>query len=450
MYQLFPYQQRLVNQARQKLAQGNKGVLIVSPPGSGKSVVIAEIVRLATLRGNRVMFTVHRQELINQITQTFQKNDVDLRYCTIMTVGKIANRLGKLSKPQLIITDETHHSKAKTYRKIYDYYSDVPRLGFTGSPWRLNGQGFQEIYDVMIEGPSVNQLISKNHLAPYKYFSVKLIDDTQLKKSSTGDFTNKSIDEAIGKTVFGDVVKTYRSKADGQKTIVYAHDIEYSKKIVEAFKSAGISAAHCDSKTPKAERKRIMKDFKIGRLKVLSNVDLISEGFDVPDCSCVIMLRPTESLVLFLQQSMRCMRYQPEKTATIIDHVANYTRFGMPDTPRKWSLEGWKKKKKNKVSDAPALKECQECYAVIPAAFKICPICGAEIEAEGSELEEDRQAKIEKIGEFKMTANYELNAWARKKPEDAQKVEDLYKIAKARGYKPGWAYMQAKRLSMLR
>src|SRR5699024_249331 len=134
--------------------------------------------------------------------------------------------------------------------------------------------------------------------------------------------------------------------------IVYAHSIEFSKKVAQEFNEAGISAEHADSKTPAKEREKIMSDFKTGKIKVLCNVDLISEGFDVPDCTVVIMLRPTESLVLDIQQSMRCMRYKPNKKATIIDHVANYTRFGLPDTPRTWSLEGRPKKEKRERWDS--------------------------------------------------------------------------------------------------
>lgn len=449
MYSLYDYQQKLVDQARNELAKGNKSILLISPAGSGKSVVIAEIARLTTQKGGRVMFTVHRRELVNQIIQSFKNNDVDLDLCTIMTVGKIKNRMDHLPKPSLIITDETHHSKAKTYKQIYEFYEDVPRLGFTASPWRMNGAGFDDVYDTMVEGPTVKWLMDNHKLAPYQYYSVKLVDDNKLKKSSTGDYTNKSIDDAIGKTIFGDVVKTYEEKANGQKTIVYAHDIEYSKMIAQAFSQAGIAAIHCDSKTPKVERNKIMRDFKAGAIKVLCNVDLISEGFDVPDCSCVIMLRPTQSLVLDIQQSMRCMRYRPNKRATIIDHVANYKRFGMPDTPRQWDLKGWKKAKKKNNADGPPIKTCDKCFAVIPAQCKICPVCGKEVEFDADGMQEDKDAKIEKVGEFKMTAKYDGNKYGRMEAKDANSVEDLYKIAKAKGYKPGWAYMNAKRMGML-
>jgi len=437
-----------VEQAREELKKGNKSCLLVSPAGSGKSVVIAEIARLTTLKGGRVMFMVHRQELINQIMESFKANSVDLNLCTVMTVGKIRNRLDKLPKPNLIITDETHHSLAKTYRDIYDYYSDVPLLGFSATPWRLNGKGLGDVYDAMIEGPDVQWLIDNHYLAPFDYYSVNLIDESKLSKSSTGDYSNKSIDEAVGHTIYGDVIKTYRDKVDGQQAIVYAHSIAFSKQIAQQFRDAGINAAHCDSKTPQRERDKIMTDFKKGTLKVLSNCDLISEGYNVPDCSCVIMLRPTESLVLFIQQSMRCMRFKPGKQATIIDHVANYTRFGLPNTPHKWTLADREKKKKstNTTVDTP-IKQCTFCFAVIPAQSKNCPLCGHEVEVVQTEIKVDEKARIEKIeSNFRLQADYIVT----KKISELKSYEELKAYAKARGYKQGWIYFQAKNKGLIK
>ena len=448
MYQLHPYQTKLVNDARKELAAGNKSCLLVSPAGSGKSVVIAEIARLTTLKGGRVMFMVHRQELINQIMESFKANSVDLNLCTVMTVGKIRNRLDSLPVPNLIITDETHHSLAKTYRDIYEHYANVPRLGFSATPWRLNGKGLGDVYDAMVEGPDVQWLIDNHYLAPFDYYSVNLIDESKLSKSSTGDYSNKSIDEAVGHTIYGDVIKNYRDKVDGQQTIVYAHSITFSKQIAQQFRDAGINAAHCDSKTPQRERDKIMTDFKKGTLKVLSNCDLISEGFNVPDCSCVIMLRPTESLVLFIQQSMRCMRFKPDKQATIIDHVANYTRFGLPNTPHKWTLADREKKKKstNTTVDTP-IKQCAFCFAVIPAQSKSCPLCGHEIEVVQSEIKVDETAHIEKIeNNFRLQADYIVT----KKPQELNSYDELKAYAKAKGYKQGWIYFQAKNKGLIK
>lgn len=437
-----------MEQARQELRKGNKSCLLVSPAGSGKSVVIAEIARLTTLKGGRVMFMVHRQELINQIMESFKANSVDLNLCTVMTVGKIRNRLDSLPVPNLIITDETHHSLAKTYRDIYEHYANVPRLGFSATPWRLNGKGLGDVYDAMIEGPDVQWLIDNHYLAPFDYYSVNLIDESKLSKSSTGDYSNKSIDEAVGHTIYGDVVKTYRDKVDGQQAIVYAHSIAFSKQIAKQFRDAGINAAHCDSKTPQRERDKIMTDFKKGTLKVLSNCDLISEGYNVPDCSCVIMLRPTESLVLFIQQSMRCMRFKPGKQATIIDHVANYTRFGLPNTPHKWTLADREKKKKstNTAVETP-IKQCAFCFAVIPAQSKNCPLCGHEVEIVQTEIKVDETARIEKIeSNFRLQADYIVT----KKISELKSYEELKAYAKARGYKQGWIYFQAKNKGLIK
>ena len=146
MYKLYDYQKELIVKARNEFSNGNKAVLIVSPAGSGKSVIISELARLTTMKGGRVLFFVHRKELVDQITSSFEKDGVDLTKCTLMTVGKVAHRLQTIPKPNLIICDESHHSLAKTYKKIYEYYKDVPRLGFTATLWRMDGQGFQDVY----------------------------------------------------------------------------------------------------------------------------------------------------------------------------------------------------------------------------------------------------------------------------------------------------------------
>ncbi|MBU7554463.1 DEAD/DEAH box helicase [Pediococcus ethanolidurans] len=449
MYELHPYQKKLVQQTRKELANGKNSVLIQSPAGSGKSVIIAEIARLTVKKGGYVLFMVHRKELVEQITDSFKENNVDLSHCTIMTVGRVKNRLGKLPKPTLIITDETHHSLAKTYRNVYKFYLTTPRIGFSATPWRMNGKGLHDVYESMVKGPSVKWLINNKYLAPFKYYSVNLVNSDKLKKSSTGDYTNKSMDEAVGKTIFGDVINTYKKVANGQQAIVYAHSVEYSQIVADSFNQAGISARHVDAKTPSTKREQIMTDFKAGKIKIICNVDLISEGFNVPDCSTIILLRPTASLVLFIQQSMRSMRYKSGKVATIIDHVANYSRFGLPDDDFGWTLDDREKKKSGRKDDAPAIKTCDRCFRVVPAQSKICPFCGFEFEVEATEMQEDKNAKIEKIGEFKMVADYKNIKYGKMKASDAKNPEELFTIAKARKYKPGWAYMQAKRRGML-
>jgi len=391
MFKLYDYQQKIVDETREKLRQGNKGVLIVSPPGSGKSVIIGEIARLTTLKKHRVLFTVHRQELVDQITDTFNKMGVDQDYTTIMTVGRVKNRLDKLEKPDLIIVDESQHTRAKTYTDILDYYDNVPRLGFSGSPWRMNGQGFDDIYPAMVEGPSVKWLIDNYHLAPFTYYAPQTLEGF---KKRNGEYDKKSVDEVLGSKIFGDAVSSYLSNANGKQAILYAHSVEYAKQYAVAFKEAGVNAASVDGKTPKAERNLIINDFRVGKLKVLCNKDLICEGLDVPNCDVVIMCRPTASLVLYLQQSMRCMRYLPNKQAIIIDHVGNYVRFGLPDDDRQWNLSG--RNSKGKV-DAPDIHTCQYCYQVFYewTADNRCPYCG-EIKPEADPRTAEGKKEIEK------------------------------------------------------
>ena len=390
MFKLYDYQQKIVDETREKLRQGNKGVLIVSPPGSGKSVIIGEIARLATLKCSRVLFTVHRQELVDQITDTFDKMGVNPNLRTIMTVGKVKHRLSELPKPNLIIVDESQHTRAKTYTDILDYYDNVPRLGFSGSPWRMNGQGFDDIYPEMIEGPSVKWLINNYRLAPFTYYAPQTLEGF---KKRNGEYDKKSVDEVLGSKIFGDAVSSYLSNANGKLAILYAHSVEYAKRYAVAFKEAGVNAASVDGKTPKAERNQIINDFRVGKLKVLCNNDLISEGFDVPNCEVVIMCRPTASLVLYLQQSMRCMRYVDDKQAMIIDHVGNYVRFGLPDDDREWSLTG--RNSKGKVN-APDIHTCQYCYQVFYewTADNRCPICG-ELKPESDPRTAEGKKQIE-------------------------------------------------------
>lgn len=443
MFQLFDYQQDLVDKARNDLAAGNQGVLIVSPPGSGKSVVISEIARLTVKKGGHVLFFVHRQELVKQIKDSFKQQGVDLNHCTIMTVGKVANRLKILPKPNLIIVDESQHSRAKTYLKIFGYYNDVPRLGFTGSPWRLSGKGFKDIYSAMIEGPTTKWLIEHHKLAPFTVYGYQLGNKDLLKKSSTGDYTSKSMDDFTKSIIHGDIVKSWLKFAKDRKTIIYCHSTSFSKIVAQEFRSAGINTAHADAKTPSNERNKIMDSFKQGQIKVLCNVDLVSEGFNVPDCSCVVLLRPTESLVVYLQQSMRAMRYQPHKQAIIIDQVGNFERFGLPDTDYKWTLEDREKhpRKDSGSTEGLQIKTCPDCFAVIKAECVKCPICGHDFSIEIRKIKQKKDQELRAIKAEK----FHIDLIAKKKVSELTSFKELTMYAKAKHYKNGWAWHMAKR-----
>lgn len=407
---------------------------------------MSEIARRATDKGNRVLFIVHRRELVIQIKSTFIANDVDMELCHVGMVQTVANRIKKDNEPtpSIILVDEAHHALAKTYTNIFEHFPNAFVYGFTATPWRMSNKGFTDVFEDLILGKTVDWLIDEHRLAPFRYYSVNLMDSDILTHNSTGDFNNDSITKAMQKTIYGDAVTNYKKFADGKKTIIYTHNVESSINVAEKFKDNGYSALQVDGKTPKQQRELAMEMFREGKVNILVNAELYGEGVDVPDCECVILLRPTESLTLFIQQTMRAMRYQPNKQAIIIDHVGNWYRHGLPDTEHNWKEHFEGGKKKTSKDNSVPIKECPECFGVVESSYTICPYCGCEFP---KEMQEDYDlilnAELEEVTEDKVI---QLNL---KTAEECETVEELYQLAKENGYKPGWAYVQAKRLGML-
>ncbi|MDT2675083.1 DEAD/DEAH box helicase [Enterococcus dongliensis] len=436
MFQLRPYQNQLVAEARNHLATGIKGVLIQSPPGSGKSVVIAEIVRLATKKGGKVLFLAHRRELLDNIVETLNDNDVDLSKVIVLSAVMAKNRLSTLPPLSLIVTDEGHHGKAKTYMDIYGHFKDVPRLGFTATPYRLNGEGFKDIYDEMVEGPTIQWLIDHHNLAPYRWFSIPLIDRAKVDfKNMTREAESSAKLFESDATIQGDIIGNYKKYANGKQAIVYAPTIEVSKLIVRWFNQEGIYAVHADGKTPTKERDQITADFKAKKITILSNVDLISEGFNVPDVGVIILCRPTQSIVLHLQQSMRGMRYRPDKTSIILDHVGNGANLGLPADEFEWSIEG--RKKKSSSSSGPPKMICPTCgqQFLLKSLLKIgdkphCPFCLQEIEMKEKESSVTFDETVEMIELDAEKAK--IARLSKKKFSTKQSLEFNYAIAKAK------------------
>lgn len=437
--QLRPYQNDLVEQTRQAWRDGFKAPCIVLGCGGGKSCIVAEIARRTTWNGKRVLFLVHRRELVDQIFRTFVRWGVMMDLCDVMMVQTASRRLRRLSKPSLIITDENHHSGAQSYKRIYEHFPDVRRVGVTATPVRLGGDGLGDVNDKLIIGVSTKWLIEHQHLAPYDYFAPSVADLTGLH-TKMGEYVTSDIEKAMIKnTVFGDVVHYYRELAQGRKAVCYCASIRHSEATAAAFCAADIPAAHIDGSTPKQERERIVNDFRAGKIRILCNVDLISEGFDVPDCGCSILLRPTHSLTLFIQQSMRCMRYVEGKRAVIIDHVGNYARHGMPDDDRTWSLEKKPKRtfKQEENEQAEKMRQCPACYFTFTYEGRnVCPHCGYVFPKRERTLDEKSEAKLIKVEGFRLSYG--------DTPESCSSYEELLVYAAHHGYKRGWAYYQAR------
>lgn len=410
--ELRPYQADLIGKIRLSIKHGHRSIVSVLGCGGGKSVIQAEIARSATDKGNRVLFLVHRKELCEQITNTFTAQGVDMDLCSVSMVQTVSRRLGQIPEPKIIITDEAHHSTASTYKKIYDAFPDALKLGFTATPCRLNAGGLGEVYEDLITSVSTQWLIENHYLSPYKYYSVKLADTSGLHVKA-GDYKADEIAELMqSKEIYGETVKQWERLAKNKKTIAYCASVEAAEETAEQFRQAGYTAASLSGSTPKEQRTQIMQDFRDSKIMILTNCELFGEGLDVPDCECTVLLRPTQSLTLYIQQSMRSMRYMPNKTAIIIDHVGNCYLHGLPDDNREWTLEP-----KAKQANMVKIRECPMCFSVYPPTMEKCPYCGysavKEIQRRDKEVVEIDLVEMKRQEDIKNTklADADLKTW---------------------------------------
>lgn len=429
--ELRDYQQKIVDDLRIAFKE-YKSPVVVLGCGGGKSVITASIAKSATDKGNRVLFLVHRIELVDQIKETFKRMGVDFNLCDIAMVQS-AKKYDKDYK--IIITDESHHATCRTYQNVYERYPDAIRVNVTATPCRSDGRGLGETCDYLLKTVSTKWLISNGYLAPYEYYSVvpENLVLTGLKKVR-GEYEDitRILDEP---KIYGDIFKYYKP---GKKAICYCSSLQHSLKTAQAFNDQGIPARHIDGNTPKEERKQIIQDFRDGKIMVLTNFSLIAEGFDVPDCDMVLVLRKTASLNLFIQMVMRCMRYKPGKTAYIYDFCGNCYEHGLPDDDREWTLDSKTSHSRNPSSEPDVLvRICKDCLRAYPGRGPVCPYCGINNGKTKKEIEQERKAELERITEIEKKQK-------RMEVGRSRSFEDLIRIAKDRGYSPGWCIQQAK------
>lgn len=417
---------------------------------------MAEIARRTTENNNRVMFLIHRKEVLDQAVKTFKEQGVKMSLTTMGMVQTLTRRVDKLPIPDVILVDEAHHALAKSYQRILKQFPKAIVLLFTATPHRTGRMQLDQIADDIIVGQSIHELTDKGFLAPFRYFQPPNdFDSKLLKRESTGDFTNESMQEAMSTRIFGHIVKQYKRIASGMQAVVYTYSIDSAHKIAAEFNEAGITARSVNGKTPQDMRDHIVKMFRDQRIKILVNVNLFTEGVDLPNVDCVIMARPTASLSLYLQFSMRCLNPRPGKTAIIIDHANNFKTFGYPDDDRDWkqAIKSGKQKSKTLLTD-PGLSiiTCDYCFAVVKASEVKdgkCPICGKPIKVHEAkpvsdvdlvEATKERQRLIKEI-----IKNNLLKEVANKTVSELHSLKELQAYAKLHDYKPGWAWFQAKR-----
>ena len=397
-FTLHPHQLDTVDRVRQKMREGYKRILVVAPTGSGKTVIAVYMLGTAQAKGNQCLFSVHRRELVHQSCEAFEtvgipygviasgfpgRADARIQVGSIQTLAKRS-----IPTPRLIVPDEAHHFASLSWSKFFSQFPDATIVGLTATPQRLDGKGLGKYFDVIVEGPSTRWLIDNGYLCPYRMFSPPGVS-VQGIKTEMGDYAKVALAAAVDKpTITGDVIAHYKKHALGRRAVCFAVSVEHSKHVVAQFNAAGIPAAHCDGETNPGIRDGIVADLKRGALLVVSNVDLFGEGFDLPAIEACIMLRPTKSLAMYLQQVGRALRTAPGKVdAVLLDHAGNVKVHGLPDEPREWSLEGEDKAKARAKAEAGGgVRVCPRCFAAQLFATQ-CRFCGEIFPARAREVE---------------------------------------------------------------
>lgn len=348
-----------------------------------------------------------------------------------------------------------HLSGASSFKKVCEYYNCL-RILFTGSPARLDGKPL-ELADKMVIGITAKELIKQGKISDYNYYAPDINLDLSNVRKVNGDFNNQQLGEVMSnKKIYGDIIKYYNMLGQGRQALAYCVNINHAKEVCEMFNNSGITAKEIDSKTPEKEREKIMDEFKDGKFKILCNCNLISEGITLPNCEVGLLLRPTCSLPLFIQQSMRPLTPVEGKKAIIIDYVNNVQRHGLPTMDRKWSLTNKVQEYDNENDDGTLkIRICQECFSTFQTAPK-CPYCGAEYKTTPIEIQNFKEIKLKKIEEEKEAKRQAImqrtaeNIANYTKPEQCRNFYELVEFGKKRGYKPGWAIFQAKRLHLMK
>ena len=372
---LYDYQEDMKERI-EKALRLHRSVMAQMPTGTGKTYLLTAVID-SFVNGNpmeKVWIVAHRRELVSQIDETVRKfhsyyasnTSSLLSSVKAMSIQWLMRHYDEIEEePGIIVIDEAHHALAKTYKEMWERFPNAKFLGLTATPCRLNGKGFTDLFDVLVQSWGIPEFISKGRLATYDFVSIKsdgvtqrLIDSLQ-KRGADGDYQNKEMDMLLNKKP--SIERLYQSLEEfgkDRKGIVYAINISHAQKITTLYQEHGVKAIAIDSKTPAAERQQDIEAFKKGDIQVLVNVDIFSEGFDCPDVEFVQLARPTLSLAKYLQMVGRGLRVaKGKKNCVIIDNVGLYRVFGLPSQVWNWNAMFEGKLKVGKRKETPKDRE---------------------------------------------------------------------------------------------
>ena len=448
MLPLRPYQSSGIASIREAFGPMRKRApLYVLPTGGGKTRMFSAIAHGASLKGNRVYILSHRQELIDQISDALEAADTPHGFIAagypradypvqIASVQTLVRRLSAVAQPDLVIIDEAHHARSDTFQRIISEWPRAKLLGVTATPVRLSGEGLGEIFDTLIVGPPMAELIAQGYLSNYRLFSPPTVDTSGLHRRG-GDFIASESEELIDKpAITGSVLQHYREHCDGLPALAFCVSIKHARAVADQFRDAGYSALSIDGGMERGIRRGIVDDFRSGRIKIITSVDLLGEGFDMPGAHVGIFLRPTQSLGLYLQQIGRVLRTAEGKShAILLDHVGNCNRHGLPDDPRDWQLTY--DEESRRTVRKPSVRICAACFCALPSQTQSCPECGYQFPPKPREILTKDGSLVELTPEeIARRAERRRSGFER---AQAQTLEQLQEIERRKGYRPGWA-----------
>src|SRR5574343_10717 len=427
---------------------GHKKPLLVMPTGSGKTSTAALIIEKFIKEKKKVLFIAHRRELVEQAYTRFAVHGMDAglilpgyypngHNLIVASVQTLIRR--EVPDVDLIVVDESHHSMSKTFLRVIDEHvaKGEKILGLTATPYRLDGKPLGFIFDDLIIPTTIQNLIDDGYLVSPRYFGAQR-DDLEDVKKVAGEYDTKEMFKRYNKkTLYDNIIDQYVNFGGG-RALVFCLNIEHSMLTRDAFKEAGFAAAHIDGDTGVEERMSTLRAFRAGRVEIVCNCNLFTEGFDLPAIDTIILNRTTASLCLYTQMVGRALRPSEGKEHGIIIDMGNNVRnHGFVEDGGEYELH---QKMKKKGEGLYPIKTCPKCFSIVPAGCLACPICKHVFPVKEMERV---SAPFQEITNDQTLRKKKLPPHLRKRWSMMTR-EELEEVASLRGYKKGWVYMQLR------
>jgi DNA repair protein RadD len=451
MITLRDYQSDGIQRIRRAYAEGAKAPLYVLPCGGGKTIMFSAIAESSEKRGKRALILCHRIELVDQIVaalkdfgvtpdiiaagynRSYGRTRASEHSIAVASVQTLIRRLDSYVPPTLIVIDEAHRTAAATWTTILHRYRTAKVLGVTASPIRGDSKGLGSHFDRIIVGPSVTELTASGYLSPTRVFAPPTVDTSGLH-IRMGDFKPEESEALLdAPAITGSALSHYKQHANGLPALVFCTSVKHAHHVAEQFRNDGIAALALDGGTDKDIRRMAVKDFKDGKISVITQCEIAVEGWDLPGVHCGIFLRPTASLGMWIQMMGRCSRPSPGKThAILLDHVGNSERLGLAADERDWQLTYDAAKQKKKPP--PGVRVCVKCFAASPARASVCVECGTAFEVKPRQEIDEREGEL-----VELTADEIKRKRERREQGRSRSLAELEAFAKMKNYASGWA-----------